>query len=70
MTTIERHRFCFNVPQEIYDTFHQHLPYKGEKSAFLNRCIRALVEQEDPTVVMEEILKMAQQARLDVSLDK
>lgn len=61
------HRLCFNIDGDMWDEFHKHLPYRGEKTAFLNRCIKALVDNEDPSIVLDEILRMAELARRDVS---
>lgn len=61
------HRLCFNIDEDLWTNFHKHLPYRGEKTAFLNRCIHALVENEDPSVVLDEILRMADLARREVA---
>jgi len=45
----------FNVKRELWERFLEVFPYKGEPTAFFNRCIEAAVSTRVPHDVVKEV---------------
>lgn len=55
----------FNCPKELYERFLEIFPYKGEPTAFFNRCIEAAVATRASHEVIaqaEEIIAQVKKA--------
>jgi hypothetical protein len=43
----ERKSIHFTVPKELYEDFHRLFPKRGEKTAFLSRIVKLVVEKAE-----------------------
>lgn len=55
----------FNCPKELYEAFLEIFPYKGEPTAFFNRCIEAAIQVRVPHEVVKQIDEIIKQVKED-----
>ena len=58
-------RINFNAPTELWEKFTEILPYRGEPTAFFNRCMEAAVSTQVTEEAMRKIDSIIDKARED-----
>jgi len=53
----------FNAPRELYERFKDIFPYRGEPTAFFNRCMEEAVASQTPQEVYERVGKVVREVR-------
>lgn len=48
-------KLSINIPTELHDRFLELFPYRGELTAFVNRCMEAAVESQNTRSAIESV---------------
>ncbi len=63
---MEIKRLNFNIPLNLHKRFKEIFPYRGELTAFLNRCMESAVATQVSEETLKQIDELMEQAREDV----
>ena len=61
METEEHKRVHFRCPISLWKQFEKIYPYKGEPTAFFNRCVQQVVMQQKRKLSKEDIVGLAKE---------